>query len=209
MSRRGCRGSLEQSPVRYTANPAQQESRLVAQAAFRKNPGAPAQLSLDFTCCSEVLKRSAPALASTLSAEQLARGFDGDIDGAGAHFVDRVAFGLPDLLLGKSGAAGDILLGLLLRFDDQLVGLALGGGDDVAGLLLGFLALALVFGRAAAGPPRAGAGPRRVRCGCFSARSIERLGDHARHLHVEDDAEENDESDKRPECCVHGALPVT
>ena len=70
---------------------------------------------------SEILKRSAPRLGVDLVGRARLRArLDRDVDGAGAHFVDGVALGLADLLLGQRGAAGDIFLGLLLGFGDQL-----------------------------------------------------------------------------------------
>ena len=105
------------------------------------------QFELGFDFLQRRLEQLGARLGVDLVAEQLAGGLDGDVDGACADFVDRLALGLGDLLLGKRGAARDIVLGLLLRFVEQHVGFALGRGDDVGGFLLGFLALALIFGQ--------------------------------------------------------------
>ena len=155
---------------------------------------------MDFSSCSEDLNSSSPGLDVGIVGEKLAGGLDGDVDSAGAHFVDGLALGLCDLLLGDRGAARDIVLGLLVRFAEQHLRLALGRGHDVGGFLLGFLALLLVLGeqrlRFLAQPARL------VEVGAdLGGAGIERLGDHARHLQIDDDAEEDDESDECPECC--------
>src|SRR5690606_1496260 len=102
--------------------------------------------------------------------------------------------GLADLLLGKGGAARHIVLGLLLRFRNQQARLALGGVDDVGGLLLGFLALALVLGQQLLGLLAQAPGFVQLAPDALGA-IVERLRDHGRRLHVEDDRRENDETD--------------
>ena len=74
------------------------------------------------------------------------------IGGCGAHVGDSLRLRLLDLLLRKTGVAGDQLFELGLRLCRKALGFRLGAGDDRLRLLLRLLLLAPVSGEEGGAP---------------------------------------------------------
>ena len=141
----------------------------------------------------KILNSSAPAFSSSLAASTARAA-----SVATSTAIERTSFtasrsAWPIFCSASAARRATYSSVFLCGFLDQQLGLALGGGDDVGGFLFGFLALLLIFGE------------QLLRLLAQAARLVElvadlggalvqRLGDHARHLHVDDDAEEDDQA---------------
>jgi hypothetical protein len=135
-------------------------------------------------------------LASTFSAALIARS-----TAAARTAPIASASGLLDLLLGKRVAARDEFVGLLTSFLGQGRGFTLGDSHDLRGFRFGFLALALVFGEQGLRFLAQTLGFVEFLADVGGA-LVERLRHHARHLQVNDQGQEDDESDKCEKCCI-------
>ena len=154
------------------------------------------QLGLDRR--QRILEQLGAGLLVELRRKHRARRLGGDVDGDRADLVDRIAFGLADLLLGKRGAAGDVFFGLLVRFLDERSLSRLAAATMSAASFSASLRFFWYSASSCCASSRSFCASSRS-SRILAARSSSALAIIARHLQIDDDAEEDEQGDHRPD----------
>ncbi|TPW01803.1 MAG: hypothetical protein FD124_3604 [Alphaproteobacteria bacterium] len=133
-----------------------------------------------------------------IAAQHLFGRGDGRVRGCGAHFGGRLGFRAGDAFLGLLLAARNVGRHLHAGLFGDALGLFLGGRDDVGGLGFGGRLLLLVLGL-----QRFRFRTQAFRVGEFlrdrGGLSVQRVGDHLRHLQPDEQGEEDDEGEEGDE----------